>query len=139
MYVLNDGVLNQVIVRFGAPEPDETADHLTGETILRVQGPGECLGELSLIDGEPRSASAVAIERVEAMALYRADFLALVEHRPSVAQAVMNGLVGLVRVNVGKGTNLGTHDTRGQVWQLRPARAGPRPGIQYTPPARAVE
>jgi glutamate/tyrosine decarboxylase-like PLP-dependent enzyme len=37
VYVLNDVVLNQVIVRFGKPEADETADRLTRETILRVQ------------------------------------------------------------------------------------------------------
>ena len=42
MYVLNDLVLNQVIVRFGTPEADETADRLTGETILRVQDDGTC-------------------------------------------------------------------------------------------------
>jgi hypothetical protein len=33
-HVLNDVVLNQVIVRFGTPEADETADRLTRETIL---------------------------------------------------------------------------------------------------------
>src|SRR5690242_6661775 len=37
VYVLNDVVLNQVIARFGTPEADETAYHLTWETILRVQ------------------------------------------------------------------------------------------------------
>jgi glutamate/tyrosine decarboxylase-like PLP-dependent enzyme len=42
VYVLNDVVLNQVIVRFGAPDPDETADRLTRETILRLQADGTC-------------------------------------------------------------------------------------------------
>jgi glutamate/tyrosine decarboxylase-like PLP-dependent enzyme len=42
VYVLNDVALNQVIVRFGAPESDETADRLTRETILRVQDDGTC-------------------------------------------------------------------------------------------------
>src|SRR5215210_515356 len=41
-----------------------------GETILRVQGPGDCMGELSLIDGAPRSATAVALEPIEALTLY---------------------------------------------------------------------
>jgi glutamate/tyrosine decarboxylase-like PLP-dependent enzyme len=42
VYVLNDVVLNQVIVRFGKPEADETADRLTRETILRIQADGTC-------------------------------------------------------------------------------------------------
>ena len=42
VYVLNDVVLNQVIVRFGTPEADETADRLTRDTILRLQADGTC-------------------------------------------------------------------------------------------------
>ena len=42
VYVLNDVVLDQVIVRFGTPEADEKADQLTRETILRVQADGTC-------------------------------------------------------------------------------------------------
>ncbi|HEV8443743.1 MAG TPA: aspartate aminotransferase family protein [Steroidobacteraceae bacterium] len=42
VYVLNDVGLNQVIVRFGKPEADQTADRLTQETILRLQADGTC-------------------------------------------------------------------------------------------------
>jgi glutamate/tyrosine decarboxylase-like PLP-dependent enzyme len=42
VYVLNDVVLNQVILRFGTPEAEEKADHLTRETILRVQDDCTC-------------------------------------------------------------------------------------------------
>jgi glutamate/tyrosine decarboxylase-like PLP-dependent enzyme len=42
VYVLNDVVLNQVIVRFGTPNADEVADRLTRETILRLQADGTC-------------------------------------------------------------------------------------------------
>ena len=40
--VVNDVVLNQVIVRFGAGEADEVADDLCRRTIARVQQEGEC-------------------------------------------------------------------------------------------------
>jgi CRP/FNR family transcriptional regulator/CRP/FNR family cyclic AMP-dependent transcriptional regulator len=86
LYIIESGQVKIVLIN---PDGDET--------ILRVQGPGECLGELSLIDGSARSATAVAIDPVEALALYRDDFLALLEKRPSVALAVMGGLVALVR------------------------------------------
>ena len=42
VHVLNDVALNQMIVRFGTPEADETADRLTRETILRLQAGGTC-------------------------------------------------------------------------------------------------
>jgi CRP/FNR family transcriptional regulator, cyclic AMP receptor protein len=67
------------------------------ERILHVLGPGEYLGELSLVDGAPRSATAQALEPVEALALHREDFLALIERHPSAALAVMSGLAGMVR------------------------------------------
>lgn len=67
------------------------------EWILHVVGAGEYLGELSLVDGAPRSATAQALEPVEALALYREDFLALMRRHPEVALAVMGELAGMVR------------------------------------------
>jgi glutamate/tyrosine decarboxylase-like PLP-dependent enzyme len=40
--VLNEVVLNQVIVRFGADEPPEAGDKLTRETIQHIQAEGTC-------------------------------------------------------------------------------------------------
>ena len=39
------------------------------EVVLAFRGPGELVGEQSAIDGEPRSASIVAVEEVEALVL----------------------------------------------------------------------
>jgi CRP/FNR family transcriptional regulator/CRP/FNR family cyclic AMP-dependent transcriptional regulator len=85
------------------------------ETILHVQGPEECLGELALIDAAPRSATAVALERVQALALYRDDFLALLEQHPPVALAVMGGLAGMVRRLSSQVQDLMLLDARGRV------------------------
>jgi CRP/FNR family transcriptional regulator, cyclic AMP receptor protein len=68
-----------------------------GEIILHVCGPGECLGEMALLDGAPRSATAEALERVEALMLYREEFLALLDRRPTVARAMMGSLAERVR------------------------------------------
>lgn len=73
---------------------------LAGEkaSFLYVQGPGSTFGELSLLDGRPRSATAVAMdEDVELLTLNRDDFLTLIEERPQAARAVMVGLAGMVR------------------------------------------
>ena len=44
------------------------------EVVLGIRGPGQVLGELSVIDGSPRSASAVALEHVEAAIVPASDF-----------------------------------------------------------------
>jgi CRP/FNR family transcriptional regulator/CRP/FNR family cyclic AMP-dependent transcriptional regulator len=84
------------IVRSGQVKIMVMADN-GEETILHIHGPGECLGELSLVDGAPRSAAAVALDRVEALVLYREEFLALLRQSPAAALAVMSGLAGMVR------------------------------------------
>jgi CRP/FNR family cyclic AMP-dependent transcriptional regulator len=86
LYIVRSGQVKIVVMA-------DTGD----ETILIVLGPGECLGELSLVDGAPRSATAVALDRVEALVLYREGFLAVLKQSPSAALAVMSGLAGMVR------------------------------------------
>ncbi len=48
-------------------------------------GPGQAFGEFGLLDGLPRSAGAVALERSELYILSRADFFMYLEQHPSVA------------------------------------------------------
>ncbi len=44
------------------------------DRILAVVGPGECVGEMALIDGEPRSATVVAVDQVVTAQLTRAGY-----------------------------------------------------------------
>jgi CRP/FNR family cyclic AMP-dependent transcriptional regulator len=62
------------------------------EVTLSVMGPNDYFGELALLDGHPRSASAIAIEPVELYALQRSDFLNAVLHHPRIAIQVMHVL-----------------------------------------------
>jgi CRP-like cAMP-binding protein len=57
---------------------------------------GNYFGELSLIDGEPRSATVVALEDVVILTLKSEDFDALLDV-PYVMNAVMTNLARLVR------------------------------------------
>ncbi len=59
-------------------------------------GPGDYFGEVSLIDGEPRSATVVAVDDVVVLSLSSADFDALL-NVPYVARAVMKNLATLIR------------------------------------------
>jgi CRP/FNR family transcriptional regulator/CRP/FNR family cyclic AMP-dependent transcriptional regulator len=67
------------------------------ETILHYCGSGECVGEMALMDGQPRSATAVALEPVETLALRREDFLEFLARHPSVALAMLHRVIGIVR------------------------------------------
>ena len=67
------------------------------ETLLHVYGPGECLAEMALVDGRPRSASAVAVDQVKARVIYRDHFLTLLQRSPAIALALMSRLSEIIR------------------------------------------
>jgi CRP/FNR family transcriptional regulator, cyclic AMP receptor protein len=58
-------------------------------TTLAIMGPSEMFGELSLLDGNPRSASVAAVTRAELMTIDRASFLRLFESRPRLGITIM--------------------------------------------------
>ncbi len=51
---------------------------------LAVLGPGDFFGELALLEERPRTASIVALEKTETLALHRDDFTAMAREHPSV-------------------------------------------------------
>jgi CRP-like cAMP-binding protein len=65
------------VVRAGAAEGPRAAKTRPVDRILAVVGPGECVGEMALIDGEPRSATVVAVDDVVSARLTRAGYAAL--------------------------------------------------------------
>jgi len=67
------------------------------ELTLNVYGAGDFFGEFSLIDGQPRSASAAAMERTEALVLRHQDLIALLTEHPEIAISLMRGLVARLR------------------------------------------
>jgi CRP-like cAMP-binding protein len=62
------------------------------ELVVNVLGPGDVFGELALLDGEPRSADAVAQEPCQLLHLQREDFVRFVETRPAVALRLLINL-----------------------------------------------
>jgi len=69
---------------------------------------GGFLGELSAIDGAPRSASVVAVVPTLAAFLPPQPFLDLVVHRPELGRLVLRRLAGVVRSSTGRIMDLST-------------------------------
>jgi len=65
--------------------------------ILTTIGPGGFFGELSLLDGAARSATAVALDSVEAHVLRRDVFDKLMDREPAVRSALLAALAGEIR------------------------------------------
>jgi hypothetical protein len=64
----------------------------------------EFFGELALLDNEPRSADAVAIQGTELLRLRSADFRELMARRPQIQEQIVRVLVRRVREATGRVT-----------------------------------
>jgi len=62
------------------------------EVILSILGDGDFFGEMSILDGESRSANVIALEDSEVFVLKRGDFLDLLEKHPKIAIALLQEL-----------------------------------------------
>lgn len=87
VFILRDGWVKIVI-------PDDK----DGEIVLNHLGPGEFVGELSLVDQKPRSASVIAIsDTLVALELNREDFLNLLNEFPMMALFVISNISNRMR------------------------------------------
>jgi CRP-like cAMP-binding protein len=85
------------------------------EITVNIIGAGECFGELSMLDGKPRSAGALAMERTVTYCLKREDFLHLFEANPRIARNVLEIVVQRLRYNTKYAESLAFLDVNGRV------------------------
>jgi hypothetical protein len=67
------------------------------EAVLAFRGPGEVLGELSAIDGQPRSASVTAVDPVRALVVPAADFRHFLERTPRATLWLLTRVISRLR------------------------------------------
>lgn len=65
--------------------------------VLERLGRGNCVGELSIIDTEPRSASARAITKTRILLIKRADFLLTLKENPAISINIMQVITHRLR------------------------------------------
>lgn len=86
LYVVVDGSVAIVV-------SSENGDRM----VLTTLHAPDVLGEIALLDGGPRSASAEAVEPTTALMLSRAAFVELIQEHPSLVDGLLRSLGALVR------------------------------------------
>ena len=92
-----------------------TADARGREVILANMAPGDYIGEMSLIDNEPHSASVRTEVQTDVLMLGRVEFARCLPENTSMAYAVMKGLVQRLRSADRKIESLALMDVYGRV------------------------
>jgi CRP-like cAMP-binding protein len=85
------------------------------EVVLAVRGAGELVGELSAIDDDPRSASIVALDRVEALVISASEFRAFLFDHPAAAMVLLRMLSRRLRDADSKRIEFAAFTTIGRV------------------------
>jgi CRP/FNR family cyclic AMP-dependent transcriptional regulator len=83
--------------------------------ILTTVGRGGFFGELALLDGQPRSASAIAVRAAETLVLRRDAFDRLVDAEPALRRAMFAALTGEIRRLTGQIADLHFLDLPGRL------------------------
>ena len=85
------------------------------EVVLAIRGPGDILGELSVVGGGTRSATATSLEPVEALAVPASDFAAAMERNPRIAMAMLKTVMHRLRDADRKRVEFASKETMGRV------------------------
>ena len=87
LYIIESGAVKIVLP---SPEGED-------EAIIATLGPGDFFGELALLDGAERSATAIAHEATTALVLRRHAFGQLIDTVPALRHELLAGLVAELR------------------------------------------
>lgn len=85
------------------------------ELVLRHMGPGEVIGEFSLIDGQARSADATVVQPSSGIVLHRDSFLRVAETRPQLGLALARHLCQQLRSTNYQMESIALYDLRSRV------------------------
>lgn len=104
-----------------------TTDGSGKEAILSFLGPGECLGELSLITGAKRSADVVALSRCELLVMSKDSFIAFCNRHPGLLLTLLNRLALRLQAASKRITDLALYDVSSRLTRVLIEIATPLP------------
>ena len=85
------------------------------ETLVSLLGPGEPFGEMAIMDGQPRSATATAMERCETIYVSREGFLRFLDEHPGAMRKIIVMLSRRLRSATDHLADLVFHDVYGRL------------------------
>ena len=85
------------------------------EVLLGLPGPGDLIGELSVLEGAPRSATVTAVEPVEALAVSGQLFRQFLSEHPAAAMGLLLALLPRLREADRQRMDLAANDVTGRV------------------------
>lgn len=88
------------------------------EMVLATLRAQECFGELALLDGGPRSATAEAVGEVKVLVLARTAWLELLEERPALTQNLLTSMGRMIRRLTEQAADLVLLDVQSRVAKL---------------------
>lgn len=68
------------------------------DNVVMALGPGECFGEMALIDEQPRSATVKALEDVTLLSIGKVNFRDMIRSHPDVALSIIKLFARRLRV-----------------------------------------
>jgi CRP/FNR family transcriptional regulator, cyclic AMP receptor protein len=95
LIIIRDGTAE--VRRLGSGVADEPETGRGAGRRIATVGPGDVVGELSLIDGKPTSASVIADTTVEALVLYKTRLTKLLASTPQLYPGLLAGLASRIR------------------------------------------
>ena len=85
------------------------------DVVLDIFGPGELIGEWSVIDGKTRSATVTALSDVEVLSLPAGPFREFLDRHPEVRESLLLDTIGRLRAQVRHQLEFGAGDAMGRV------------------------
>ncbi|HUR75094.1 MAG TPA: cyclic nucleotide-binding domain-containing protein, partial [Sporichthya sp.] len=83
------------------------------DVVLDVFGPGELVGEWSVIDGKTRAATVTALSEVEVLSLPAGPFREFLDRHPAVRESLLLDTIGRLRAQVRHQLEFGAGDALG--------------------------
>ena len=106
---------NSLIVVLSGLVKISLVDSNNHEFIIKTFSANDFFGEMALLDGGTRSATATAVEDTKALIIFRDNFIGLIKKTPSVALGMLTELSNRLRTTTENISNLTFFDAYGKV------------------------